>query len=82
MPTQLGIAKQLEKRRRTRVERSKISHDAIAYQATIRRNIQFAAAAAERERIATHVRHLQVHNPHFVRARMEMLDEFLSKKES
>ena len=78
--TALSLAKQLQKRRRTRVERSKIAHDAIQYQATIRRNIQFAAAYAERERIAAHTRHIQCHNPQFVRARMEMLDEFLNSK--
>ena len=80
MTTALGLAKQLEKRRRTRVERSKISHDAITYQATIRRNVQFAAAAAERQRIASHTRHIQSHNREFVRARMELLDDFLKSK--
>ena len=78
--TALSVAKQLERRHRTRVERAQVAHDKIQYQATIRRNIQFAAARAERERIATHTRHMPVHNPHFVRARMEMLDDFLNSK--
>ena len=79
--TQLSIAKALEKRRRTKVERSKISHDLIAYQASIRKNAALAAAHAERQRIAGHVRKdLFLANPEFARARMEFLNDFLGSK--
>ena len=73
----LRVLKLLEKRRRTRIERHGQQMDAIRHQAIVRKQVDDARMRAERDRLRGALTRLPTHNAAFVKARAELLEEYL-----
>ena len=75
---ELRVLKLLEKRRRTRIERHGQQMDAIRYQANMRKQVDDARMRAERDRLRGALTKVPTHNAAFVKARVELLEQYLS----
>ena len=75
---ELRMLKQLERRRRTKIERHGQQVDAIRYQANMRKQVDDARMRAERDRLRGALTRLPTHNAAFVKARVELLEQKLS----
>ena len=75
----LNVLKQLEERRRNRVEILKTHNDRIQYQASIRRHMEREQMRSERDRLQGVMARGGLLSPELMRARYEHLRESLGE---
>ena len=77
---ELRVLKQLEKRRRTRIERHGQALSNIQFQAAQRKQVDHAIMRVERDRLrGALAHHGPSHNAAFVRAKADLLEQYLSR---
>ena len=72
-----NIAKELERRRRRRVELRSQSQDSITYQAQIRKQVDILRHKAEVERLQAALINHQTQNPFMIKERLRLMQQSL-----
>ena len=72
-----NIAKELERRRRRRVELRSHAQDSITYQAQIRKQVDILRHKAEVERLQAALINHQTQNPFMIKERLRLMQQSL-----
>ena len=72
-----NIAKELDRRRRKRVELRSQAQDSVNYQAQIRKQVDILRHKAEVERLQAALINHRTHNPFMVKERLRLMQQVL-----